>query len=110
MAYYVLYKSNAIQPYHWVLKAPNGEVILTSENYVSESGAMNGIRSVQRNCTSDANYKRRVAQDFSPYFTLHAPENGQVIGTSEMYSSNAARDKGIESVKRYGTTTTVVNG
>ena len=110
MASFVLYKSNAAQPYHWVLKAPNGEVVLTSENYATESGARNGIRSVQRNCTSSANYRKKVARDFSPYFTLNAPENGQVIGTSEMYSSNAARDNGIESVKRYGTTTTVVSG
>lgn len=39
-AKYVLYKHDGnTQPYHWVLKASNGEIILTSETYVSEAGA-----------------------------------------------------------------------
>lgn len=33
--------------YYWVLKAPNGEVIATSEMYWSKAGAENGIRSVK---------------------------------------------------------------
>lgn len=35
--------------YYFVLKAGNGEVIATSETYVSKSGAENGIESVRRN-------------------------------------------------------------
>jgi hypothetical protein len=34
--------------YHFNLKAGNGEVIATSENYNSKSGALNGIESVKR--------------------------------------------------------------
>jgi uncharacterized protein YegP (UPF0339 family) len=33
--------------YYWVLKAPNGEVIATSEMYFAKSSAENGIRSVK---------------------------------------------------------------
>ncbi|HIQ27278.1 MAG TPA: DUF1508 domain-containing protein [Sulfurovum sp.] len=110
-ARYVLYKHDRnTQPYHWVLKAPNGETILTSETYVSEAGALNGIRSAQVNCKADANYKRLTARNGSPYFTLNSPDNGQVIGVSEMYSTTQARDNGIESVKVNGTTSTIVRG
>ena len=34
-----------------------------------------------------------------PYFNLKAG-NGQVIGTSELYESEAGRENGIESVKK----------
>jgi len=105
---YILHKhAGQAQPYHWVLHARNGEIILASETYVSEVGAINGIRSVQRNCPFDSNYQRLTARDGRPYFTLNAPENGQVIGVSQMYSSVQARDAGIESVKVNGTTQTV---
>lgn len=102
--YYVLIKHSGIkEPYHWVLKAPNHEVILKSENYVSKHGALNGIESTQKNCPLDKNYDRLEANDGSPYFNLNA-RNGEPIGTSEMYSSEQMRDHGIEAVKNYGVT------
>lgn len=102
--YYVLIKHSGIkEPYHWVLKAPNHEVILKSENYVSKHGALNGIESTQKNCVLDKNYDRLEANDGSPYFNLNAV-NGEIIGTSEMYSSEQMREHGIEAVKNYGVT------
>ncbi len=69
--YYVLIKHNGIkQPYHWVLKAPNHEVILKSENYASKYGALNGIESTQKNCPFDDNYQRLEARDGNHYFNL----------------------------------------
>jgi uncharacterized protein YegP (UPF0339 family) len=105
--YYVLSKHNGInQPYHWVLKAPNHEIILKSENYVSKHDALNGIESTRTNCPLDENYDRLIAKDKSPYFNLLA-KNHKIIGTSEMYSSEQMRDHGIESVKKYGTTSVI---
>ena len=99
--YKVTKNKEAIQPYHWVLKAPNHEVILVSENYASKQMALKGIESVRVNCPYDENYDRVVARDGSPYFNLVA-QNAEIIGTSEMYSSDDARDVGIEAVKKYG--------
>jgi uncharacterized protein YegP (UPF0339 family) len=82
----------------FTLKAANGEVILTSELYESKAGAENGIASVRANAPLDERYDRRTSQAGEPYFVLKAA-NGEVIGVSEMYSSPAARDKGIASVK-----------
>lgn len=107
--YYILYKtSNAIQPYYFVLVAPNHEVILKSEMYTSRDGALNGIESTKINCPYDKNYDRLTATNGNPYFNLRA-ENRKIIGTSEMYSSEQMRDKGIEAVKKYGTTETLID-
>ena len=79
------------------LKAGNGQVILTSEGYKDRGGCTNGIESVKKNAGDAARYEKAVAKNGSPYFNLKAA-NGQVIGSSEMYSSESARDAGIESV------------
>ena len=78
------------------LLAGNGQVILTSEMYDSKASALNGIESVKKNAPNDGRYGRLCAKDGSPYFTLKAT-NGQVIGQSQMYSSESARDGGIHS-------------
>ena len=88
------------------LKAGNHEVILTSEIYNTKDAAKKGISSVQSNSQTDVRYERKTEKDGSPYFVLTAT-NGQTIGKSEMYSSAAARDKGIESVKTNGPTSTI---
>ncbi|ANY17820.1 YegP family protein [Bordetella pseudohinzii] len=87
--------------YMFNLKAGNGETILTSERYVSKENALGGIESVRKNSPSEARYQRKTASNEAPYFILTAT-NGETIGKSEMYSSAAARDKGIESVKANG--------
>ena len=87
--------------YRFVLKAGNGEVILTSELYKAKASAQNGIESVQKNSPEDGRYERLEAKNGKPYFNLKAA-NHQIIGTSQFYSSEAARDNGIESVKKNG--------
>ncbi len=90
------------------LKAGNGQVILTSEGYSAKASALNGVESVRKHGKDDANFERLTAKDGSPYFNLKAG-NGQVIGHSEMYSSAAARDNGIESVKTNAPEATLVD-
>ncbi|MBF4494107.1 YegP family protein [Flavobacterium sp. MR2016-29] len=80
------------------LKAGNGQTILTSEGYASKASAVNGIESVKTNSQDDSRYSKEESKSGKPYFTLKAG-NGQIIGTSEMYESNSARDNGIASVK-----------
>jgi uncharacterized protein YegP (UPF0339 family) len=81
------------------LKAANGEPILTSEMYESKSGAQNGIESVKTNAPLAERYEKLASKKGEPYFVLKAG-NHQVIGKSEMYSSESARDAGIASVKK----------
>ena len=81
------------------LKAGNGENILASEGYKQKSSAENGIASVQKNAGDDARYERKETSSGKHMFNLKAT-NGQVIGTSQSYSSASGRDNGIESVMR----------
>jgi len=100
--WYLLEKAKNGQ-FKFVLKAGNGETILQSELYKAKASAENGIASVQNNCANDNRYDRKTAKNGKPYFNLKAA-NGQIIGTSEMYSSEAACENGITSVKKNGTT------
>ena len=88
------------------LKATNGQTILTSQMYSSESACFNGIESVRNNCSDDIRYERKQSINNKPYFVLKAA-NGQVIGNSEMYESGAGMENGIASVKKNGISTTV---
>ena len=63
--------------FRFVLKAGNGEVILTSELYTTKF-----------------------------FFNLKAG-NHQIIGTSQMYASAQSRDVGIASVKTNGSSKTI---
>lgn len=95
---YVLEKNDGGK-FYFNLKAGNHEVILTSQMYADKGGAMNGIESCRTNGVMDERFERKTAKDDSPFFSLTAA-NGQNIGKSEMYKSEAARDNGIESVKK----------
>lgn len=108
MAGKFLLKKSKNDKFYFSLLAGNGQVILGSEMYEAKASATNGIESVKKNAPDDARYERLVGKDDSPYFTLKAG-NGQVIGQSQMYSSEAARDNGIESVKTNAPTAVVVD-
>lgn len=53
---------------------------------------------MRKSSQKDENFQRKTASNGSPYFVLVA-SNGQTIGKSEMYSSAAAMENGIQSVK-----------
>ncbi|MCF8480346.1 MAG: YegP family protein [Rhodospirillum sp.] len=93
-----LYTDNAGE-FRFRLKASNGQTILASEGYKQRASAENGIESVQKNAPEDARYERKETSSGKWMFNLKAT-NGQVIGTSESYSSVDSRDSGIESVKK----------
>jgi uncharacterized protein YegP (UPF0339 family) len=81
------------------LKAANGQVILTSELYKTKASAENGIESVRKNSNREGAFEERTNSRGEPYFILKAT-NGQEIGRSEYYSSKAAMENGIASVKK----------
>lgn len=79
------------------LKAGNGQIILASESYSEKRSALAGVESVRKNSANADRFEKKVSSAGEPYFNLKST-NGQVIGKSEMYSSEAARDNGIQSV------------
>ena len=89
------------------LKAGNGEVILSSEGYSQKEGCANGIESVKKNGSNADRFEKKTTDSGKFRFNLKAT-NGQVIGTSQNYSSEAACDNGIASVGRVAADAAVV--
>ncbi len=90
--------------FYFRFQAENGEPILASEGYVAEAGWENGIESVNENAPLDERYERNTSTNDKPYFFVLKAANGEPIGRSEMYESEASRDNGIEAVKRVAPT------
>jgi uncharacterized protein len=85
--------------FYFALHAVNGQVILNSEGYTTQSARKNGIESVMKNAPDNAKYERLSSSNGKHYFNLKAG-NGQIIGTSQMYESAEGMENGIESVKK----------
>lgn len=105
MGNFVIIKTSNGEHY-FSLKADNSQIILTSELYSSKSDCIEGIESVRINCSEFNRYERKKSIDKKHYFVLKA-SNGQVIGNSEMFDTNAGMDNGIESVKKNGISASV---
>ena len=87
------------EKFHFVLKAGNGQVILTSQMYASKASAMNGIESIKKNCGDEKCWETKTAKNGKFHFNLKST-NGQIIGSSQMYANEAGMNNGIESVKK----------
>lgn len=94
--------------FYFALWSSNGEKILQSEMYRVKDSARTGAESVRTNTGGDARYERLTSKANQPYFVLKA-SNAEVIGTSEMYGSTAARDSGIASCKVNGQRAEIVD-
>jgi uncharacterized protein YegP (UPF0339 family) len=94
--------------YRFRLKAGNGEIILASQGYIQKSSAKNGIESVKTNSPLDERYERKVNDNGQYMFNLKSG-NHEIIGTSEQYTSNSARDNGIKSVKANAPTAPIID-
>lgn len=92
-------KQSANGKFHFNLKAGNGQIILSSEMYESKPACLNGVESVRKNAADAARFEKRASAKGDPYFILKAG-NGQEVGRSEMYSSEAACQNGIDSVQK----------
>ena len=93
--------------YQFSLLAINGQKILMSEGYTTKQGCINGIESVKINGNNDSRFDRKTSINGKYYFNLKAL-NGEIIGTSELYESVAARENGIFSVQRNSQSSEVV--
>ena len=91
--------TNKSGEFRFRLKASNGQTILASEGYTTKAARDSGIESVRKNSQDEKRFVNGVSKSDQPYFNLTAT-NGQVIGKSEMYNSEASRDNGIESVMK----------
>ena len=90
---------NKIGEYLFSLYAGNGQEILYSEPYMTKAGCENAIESTRRNSLREEAFQKKTTSNGKYYFYLKA-QNGQIIGTSNYYESEASRDNGILSVMK----------
>ncbi|NYT60025.1 YegP family protein [Alcaligenaceae bacterium] len=91
-----IYKDKAGE-FRFRLKASNGQAILASEGYKAKASCLNGIESVKKNAANDGLFERKQTPSGKYMFNLKST-NGQVIGTSQQYDTEASRNNGIASV------------
>jgi uncharacterized protein len=78
--------------------AGNGEKVLRSEGYTSESALETGIEAVKDSGVDTESYDLLQATDGSWYFNLVA-ENAEIIGTSEMYSTKTNANRALKATR-----------
>ena len=96
------------------LKAGNGQTIATSEVYTTQASCKNGVESVRKNALK-AKLEDQTVRNFqvatNPKFQLYEDKggqyrfrlksrNGQTIAISESYTTKAACENGIESIRK----------
>jgi uncharacterized protein YegP (UPF0339 family) len=85
---------------HFKLLAVNGEVILTSQMYVSEVTAKKGIASVQANAAIADQFEGKRQESGKHYFVLKS-RNRHIIGTGVACLSKAKMKNRIRSVMKH---------
>jgi uncharacterized protein YegP (UPF0339 family) len=88
------------------LKTGNHEVLLRSQPYRSRQAARGGIESVRRNARLASRFVRMIEDESACYFVVLS-DIGQIVGTSETYSSRTALEAGVKSVMTHGATTVI---
>ncbi|WP_224482948.1 YegP family protein [Robertkochia aurantiaca] len=97
-----IFQSEKNEKYYFHLKARNGQVILVSQGYTDKSSARKGVESVKTHAGDESRFERKTASNGKFHFNLKA-SNGQIIGSSQMYTSEAGLENGIDSVMNHAT-------
>jgi uncharacterized protein len=84
--------------HYFNLVAGNGESVLRSQGYTRLSSAEGGVSSVLENGFDKRQFDVKEATNGDWYFNLKAA-NGQIIGSSEMYSSKSNAERGARTVR-----------
>lgn len=95
--------------YQFALIAGNGQSILVSEGYQHKNDCIRGIEAVRVNSQNLQRFSRKTASNGRQYFVLTAA-NGEVIGTSDSFSSEASREHAIMAVTGKASDAPVVSG
>lgn len=85
--------------FYFHFKSSNGDIILASEAYTTKESCKNAVEAVKKYAIEDKFYDKKVTCNDKYMFNLKAA-SGEVIGSSQIYSSIEARQKDIDSLKR----------
>ncbi len=85
---YRAFRTKNDNKFYFQFLSDNGDVLLRSQAYDGKEACFNGIKSVISNAGEEGRYERATNNDGQHYFILKAA-NGQEIGRSEAYDSEA---------------------
>ena len=97
-----LRKSDAKEPFSFIFVNAEGKTIVKSENYAQKASAKNGIESVKKNCQDDDRYELKESSNGKPFFNIKST-NGQIVGTSALFSNETERSAAIAELKANST-------
>ena len=92
-----VYKDRAGK-FRYRLVAANGKTIMVGQGYSSRAGCLKGIASVKKNSLKASNFQVYQNKSGGYSFRLIAPENKEIIGTGQSYTSSSGCRKGVKSV------------
>jgi uncharacterized protein YegP (UPF0339 family) len=84
--------------WYFNLHAKNGAIVLRSQRYDAKASALNGAFSVADNGLSAARYQVMASSNGTGYYLNLTATNGQVIATSEVYSSKSNAERARDSI------------
>jgi uncharacterized protein len=93
-----IYVGDDAQHYFRVV-ASNGEKLLRSEGYSSRAAAEKGVESAKKNGVSSKSYRISESEDGQWFYDLVA-KNGEIIGTSETYTSKSNAERGMTTLQK----------
>ncbi len=96
---------NGEEMYFFELRASNGEKLLTSEEYTTYAGALNGIETHKANIARN-NFKIMLSKKGDYIFKLLSGKN-MLLCMGEHYATKARCESAIESAKRFAKTAIV---
>lgn len=96
---------NGEEMYFFELRASNGEKLLTSEEYTTYAGAINGIETHKANIARN-NFKIMLSKKGDYIFKLLSGKN-MLLCMGEHYATRARCESAIESAKRFAKTAIV---
>jgi len=99
--------NEATNKFRFNVHAKNGQIVLSSEQYTTQAAAFNGAFAVQADGTTAANYAIKTNTAGGFYFNLTAL-NGQIIGTSQQYTTRASAESAVQSLQSFLPTVTVL--
>ncbi|MCX5747785.1 MAG: YegP family protein [Proteobacteria bacterium] len=93
--------------FHFNVFAKNGQIVVSSERYATEAAAYNGAFAVQAAGQAAAGYTVKQAASGTWYFTIAAP-NGEIVGTSQQYTTQSSAKAAVTAVTNLLPTITVL--
>ena len=92
-----VYKDRAGK-FRYRLVAANGKTIMVGQGYSTRAACLKGIASVKKNSLKASNFQVYQNKSGGYSFRLIAPENKEIIGTGQSYTSSSGCRKGVKSV------------